>query len=152
MKLLRIIGEVQGDAYAELLRFLSLHAATFSLTMWHKATSSALDAIVRLKPYELEVREVSEWPGTRLLPGKTARLHRYRVGRDSIASLQQIATSLFSWRNFELPDDLCFYRSDGSVILETIASEDAAALHLRESELADLSNFPTIPVHREVSN
>ena len=152
MTLFRIVGDVEGSSYTELLRFMSLHAATFSLTVWHKPTGSMLDAIDQLRPYENEVREVTEWPGTRLMPGRTAQLHVYRVDAASIAELKRIATGLFDWRNYALPDDLCFYRADGTVLLETIASEDAAALHLSEQELSDLAMFPAISVRRALRN
>jgi len=152
MTLLRIVGQVEGRSYAELLKFMSVHAATFSLTMWHKPTRSMLEAIDQLRPHETEVREVTEWPGTRLMPGRTAQLHVYRVDAESIARLGRLATGLFSWRNFDLPDDLCFYRADGTVLLETIASEDAAALHLSEAEVDDLAMFPAIPVRRALRN
>ena len=152
MTLLRLVGDVDGAAYLELLKFMSLHAATFSLTMWHKPTSSMLDAIEQLRPFEAEVRVVSEWPGTRLMPGRTAQLHVYKVDAESIASLQRMAKGLYSWRNYDLPDDLCFYRADASVLLETIASEDAAALHLRDDELQDLALFPAISVRRALKN
>jgi hypothetical protein len=143
-KLVRFGREPVGDSYGELLRFALAYATTFSLTMAYKATSSMLNALNELQPFELEVREVNEWPGTRLMPGRTAQLHVYQVNPESIARLEGLASGLFSWTNWDLPEDLIFYRADGSVIVGQVASEQSAWLELRDSELADLEKFPAI--------
>jgi hypothetical protein len=41
---------------------------------------------------------------------------------------------LYGWQFPHLPDDLCFYKTDGEVLLVTIAHERDSYLQLEESE------------------
>jgi hypothetical protein len=148
-----ILGDpVDGPAYRELLQFMLSAAVSFSLTVHGRPSSSMLDALRDLKPFAIDVREVNEWPGTQLLPGFTATLYTYSTTRESIAQLARLARGLYDWQNLELPDDLCFYRADGTVILTSVAHEDHADIVLTESEERAFRAFTLIPYRRLLVN
>lgn len=54
--------------------------------------------------------------------------------------LADAATSLYAWRQPELPEDLAFLRADGSVVLATIAHERDAFMELAPHEAARASD------------
>jgi len=84
----------------------------------------------RLRAWCVEEREVSEWPGTLLL-GHSARLYSFDVTPESIDVLCEAVAGLFGWLG---PEDLAFYRNDGRVLLESIAHEADARVHLSQDE------------------
>jgi hypothetical protein len=135
-----IEAEPIGENYDQLLRFVARHADTFSLTItkFTRKSASAMAALTALKPFEIEERETSRWPGTELLPPHKATLYVFRSEPRSIEVLQAVARSLYAWQGPAMPDDLCFYRRDGSEFLTSTAHEAEADLFLVEAEYGDL--------------
>ncbi|MBN8730015.1 MAG: hypothetical protein J0L64_05690 [Acidobacteria bacterium] len=80
---------------------------------------------------------MSEWPGTLLL-GHSARLYVFDVKPESIGILCDAVAGLFGWLAPEEPEDLAFYRSDGGLLLESIAHEADARVHLSRDEWENL--------------
>jgi hypothetical protein len=128
-----------GNAYRTLLTFLSGISSQFSLVVQEQfGRTENLEAIVNaLRPYCLGSSERNEWPGTVLLYG-TASVLTYRVCPDSIALMSTAASDLYSWRQPERPEDVAFYRSSGSVVLETIVHERDARVFLTDTEVGGL--------------
>ncbi|WP_344234779.1 hypothetical protein [Kribbella hippodromi] len=58
----------------------------------------------------------------------------FRLDAESLEVLVSSASSLYDWVNPMLPEDLHFLRSDGSVVLGTVAQEDDAWLQLTPAE------------------
>jgi hypothetical protein len=85
-------------------------------------------------PHEVEVKRVSEWPGTRLSDSGTAELRRYRISQDFLGVLKRQTDSLFGWLAPVLPEDLCFYRGNGSCLLTTTSHERDAYFDIAEAE------------------
>jgi hypothetical protein len=83
----------------------------------------------------IDVREQSEWPGTRLF-GHTASVTHFDLNDESVALLKSVSNSIFGWRTPKLPEDLCLLREDESVWLGSISHERDAWLEVTESELA----------------
>lgn len=139
----RIVREPVGPEYDHLVGFLARLGNTFSLvlTRFSKKSASAAAVITRLHPYAVSSREVGSWPGTELLPPWTGTLHTFRADADALAILRTSARRLYAWHGPDLPDDLCFYRSDGSPLLVTTAHENESELHLTEVELRELRDL-----------
>jgi hypothetical protein len=98
------------------------------------------------KPYLRSVADESEWPGTQL-SGHTATVYRYQLSVDFLALLKTRSRGLFDWvstwnSNRELPEDMAIYRSDGSVLLGSIAHECEAWLELTPDEYRQASDLP----------
>jgi hypothetical protein len=91
-----------------------------------------------LSPYLIEMNDVSEWPGTRLVGGHTVELRLYRFEPPVKDLLQFIVNGLFDWENPELPDDPHLLRADGSTWLGCIAHEEDAWLELTTMEFVEL--------------
>lgn len=135
-----IEGPVARTDFETLLSFAATRASTFSLVVRDPAVldDHAKRVLDDLSPYKAHEADVSEWPGTRLV-GNTARLVHYRVADESIQLLRSASESLYEWVVPSLPEDLCFYRPDGAVLLGSISHEAAAFLDgLTEADKAEL--------------
>ncbi len=63
----------------------------------------------------------NEWPGTRLI-GHLATVSFFRVRAESIRVLSSVSR-LYAWLAPDHPEDLAFYRSDGSCCFASISHE-----------------------------
>ena len=99
-------------------------------------------AVIRdLQPHLLSETDESDWPGTKLEDGRTARVYRYRLHPEVLDVVTAATDHLYGWRLPELPEDIALHRGDGSVFLATVTREEWAALTLDDDErdaLADL--------------
>jgi hypothetical protein len=98
-----------------------------------------------LKESLVEIADQMEWPGTKLTRS-SARVHWYRVTPELIAALRVRVSSLYEWLPPDLPEDLAFYRPDGSPLLGTSSHERFVFVNLTgkevdefEQEVPDLS-------------
>src|SRR5262245_53963253 len=109
------------EAYRGLLRFALTHSATFSLVTRHDLkTNSAHDRCLDdLRPFLLDEREVSEWPGTQI--DGTATLRRYKAVPAALEALYGAVKGLYRWVQPARPEDLAFYDAQGRCWLESTA-------------------------------
>jgi len=96
------------------------------------------DALSRLGASSLGITLADHWPGTNLIKHQ-ASLYSYRVDNNLRRTLKSVASGLFDWIHPALPEDPCFFRPDGTVILTTIAHERDAYLTLTDAESSVLS-------------
>jgi hypothetical protein len=81
--------------------------------------------------YKLEMK--SEWPGTILLHDQVP-VYTYFLVPENLAILKKSATRLYQWQRPNLPDDLCFLRSDETPWLVNIAHENDGYFEISEQE------------------
>jgi hypothetical protein len=129
---------LEGDLYAALLRSAGNVSFTIGMVirsdkvaLWPRATS----LLAALEPYALRIEQVTEWPGTQLIGGRTSRRHLFRLTTDSIDLVLAASTTIFDWINPGLPEDLHLLRRDGSTVLGSIAQENAVWLEVDGDEL-----------------
>ncbi|MFT4050592.1 MAG: hypothetical protein QM648_12250 [Solirubrobacterales bacterium] len=132
--------EPSAETYLSLLRlaeYLGGSGSLVSRTIKSIAPGGE-DFADHLDDLGCEKQAVSEWPGTKLLGGDTATLRRFPCDLAHLEALREATTALFGWLSPDLPEDLCLYRSDGTVWLSTISHERDAVLTVTASELARL--------------
>lgn len=143
-----ILDEVTGPSYDAMLDFCSARGVQCSLVV--RDDDRERDGIVsflhRARPYFDSVAARAEWPGTKL-SGHTASVYRYNLSGSFVSLLKMSARGLFDWNamknvSSELPEDLAIYRSDGSVLLGSIAHECDAWLELTAEEYRAISSLP----------
>lgn len=76
----------------------------------------------RLEPSLSVMKEESEWTGTRLLNG-TAEVYYYHTDENAKGIIKEVANSLYSWIQPELPEDLSFIKK-GRAWLVTVSHEE----------------------------
>ena len=125
------------SGYNVLLLTLWPLSSEFSLTVQAQLGLSepARRVLKELSPW-LRAKETTDtWPGT-CLHGAVAEVYSFEAADSCLKVLSESAESLYDWVQPELPEDLALYRTDGSVLLESTAHEEAATVHLLDSEAA----------------
>lgn len=139
---------LDSELYRSLLQSAASFATVIGLIVRSDKvvlTPRAVGLLRALEPYLIRSERVAEWPGTRLMGGRTSLRHRYRLTPESLAAVLAAADDMFAWVNPELPEDLHLLRTDGTTVLGSIAQEDAVWLELAEDELTELlTNAPAI--------
>jgi hypothetical protein len=79
-----------------------------------------------------------EWPGTILLADE-ALVYWHHVAPGPQRVLEELATHLFEWVHPAAPEDPCFFRAHGRVILVTTSHEGDSYLMLTEPEFQALT-------------
>lgn len=139
--------EPVGWRYDALLGFLLGKASQATVVIDTTSRPENRETFARvlkaLEPAVLERRRADSWPGTELgpsndLPGHELLVLRYEA--ELAEQLRRIARCLYSWQAPLLPEDLTFYRPDGSVLLGSIGHEFEAWISFDESELAELKS------------
>ena len=134
-----ILDEPTGETYRDLLRYSLNFCDTFLLVVRRsiQVAATAQEVLDRLTAFQLSRTEESEWPGTQLLD-ESATVYRFKWCDESFALLERFSKGLFSWKQPELPEDLCLIRTDGSPWLVIIAHERDSYLELSADEKIDL--------------
>jgi hypothetical protein len=97
--------------------------------------------LAELHPYLIAVSRTAEWPGT-ILYGDEADVFRYRVSSGLERELKQMEC-LWGWIHPDAPEDPCFFRADGELLLVTTSHERDAYMLLAEEEYEALRrDFP----------
>lgn len=136
----RLRPSMSPSDYGLLLKILSGFATEGSLVVRSGVglEPGAHAFLEKLRPWITNQGLVSAWPGTEL-DEPTARLIRFRVDAASLELLLDSTDSLFDWLQPSLPEDLCFYRTDNSLVLGSTAHEQDAFLLLTPQEAALLT-------------
>jgi hypothetical protein len=106
--------EPSGSAYQELLEFCGSRCivATLVIRELDWLEEDAIAVMERLRPFQIEIAERSEWAGTRLIE-HTATVYTYGVDEALVNALQTLASGLYAWQQPHRPEDLVRLRSNG---------------------------------------
>ena len=105
------VADLVGSAYSELLTAARWFASMFGLVMTlPTCTDSPLVALLR--PWLLGTREVSEYPGTTLMRGHSARVAYYEYTGAVADLLDRHTTGMPEWQYPGIPDDPHWLRAD----------------------------------------
>ncbi len=141
MRAYSFVEEPRGDGYRALVHFIADSGATAGLVLREHRNSvnaSAADLLDALAPFVVRDERVASWPGTQLA-AHTARLVRFALTPETAGILRERAEGLYGWLQPDLPEDLCAWRGDGSLLLASIAHERDGWLELEPVEFDSLS-------------
>lgn len=132
-----LAAEPRGNAYLEFLAAAERFCVSGALIIhpgkpYH---ANAMDVIAALGDDLVSTRTVAEWPGTRLADGFDATRHDFRLTPHVLHLLRDRARGLFDWNMPDLPDDLSFWRADGTVWAGSTAHEKDAFIDISSEEL-----------------
>ncbi len=136
----RIASEPRGPAFEALLNYCAATGRHCSLvgglprSKKHQAVREQF--FEPAEPFLIAVEDVSRWPGGGILKC-TVPLWKYRLEPGLVGLLTAQAKGLYSFHQSRLPEDLAVYRSDGSVLLASVAHEHLAWMYLTAAEKAD---------------
>jgi len=139
-------AEPRGPGYSDLLYRAFPWCAALSFVVPALAAGEPLlrsgQLVIReLEPYLVSATDETEWPGTHLDGGATARVYRYRLHPEVLDVVAGATDHLFGWRPPQLPQDIALYHADGTPFLATVTQEEWAALTIDEAERAALADL-----------
>jgi hypothetical protein len=145
-----LLSEPAGSVYRDLVDFCCLLSSRMILVVRDPhidCGDSIRGHLAELRQHLVEVARVREWPGT-ILHADEAEAYSYQVTADLGELLKVRVSRLFEWIHPSAPEDPCFFRSNGQVVLVTTAHESDAYLMLTGSEFALLGrSFPDLANH-----
>ena len=139
METLNFVGDLSTEDFRAILRH-SLDICALGLFVERQGLpASEHERLFRRRcaPYVVEVREQSEWPGTRLFDS-VATVVYFDLNDKVVELLTSDKGSVFDWRWPDMPEDLCLLRMDGSVWFGSISHEHDAWLNVTPLEKEDL--------------
>jgi len=136
------------EAYFKLLELCESHRQNCSLVINSGAlpAQSAFDFVATASTFIVGDKQQTSWPGGGTLePGATCRVIYVQVCPESIGLLRKAATNLYDWVHPFLPEDLAFYRPDGSVFFAAITHEGVSFFEIDSAEMDRVkSKLPTL--------
>ena len=134
-----VVEEPIDETYRSLIYFAASVCAEFILVHQRRRKTVAVDQLLQdLAPSLVLTTEESAWPGSELALGHRATVYRFRVDPVSTEVLATAAVGLYSWTQLQRLEDPCFFRSDRSLWLATIAHERDAYFELFPAECEEL--------------
>lgn len=135
-----LTAEISGDLYRQCLRLVAAQSHEAYLIVRHSVPLSALGAriVEDMHAFERTREETTSWPGTQLLGGDSATRIVCRPDGRFLDWALSLTGALYEWGQPDLPEDLGFLRSDGSVWLASISHERDAFMDLSLEEHHDL--------------
>ncbi len=139
MTIYRFTGAVCGDDYHSLLDYAFTKCAFASLVVRRRSDLgvTATRLLGDLSEHIENVKEQSEWPGTKLMSA-TAEVYCIRLSAEVVNRLKAEANCLHNWIVPDLPEDLALLREDQTPWLASIGHEHDAWLKLNDDEAATL--------------
>jgi hypothetical protein len=145
MKCYVFVSEPAGSEYADLIDFCCSLASKMILVVRDpqiRPGDAIRQRLAKLQPYRIEALRSREWPGTILYEDEAA-VYWHHVTPGLQQCMKELASHLFEWVHPDAPEDPCFFRDDGQVVLVTISHERDAYLMLTEAEFVALEErFP----------
>lgn len=134
-KVFTLTNEPTGTVYQQLIE-TSLHFCTTALVVVRPELELSLrgvSVIRNLEPFLIGKSALTEWPGTLLYRG-FAWVSRYNLVSSCARVLEESTDSLYSWRQPDLPEDICLLRPNGDPWLVTISHERDSYLSLTKQD------------------
>jgi hypothetical protein len=144
MKCYVLSGDPCGPEYQSLVEYCCSNASDMILVVRDPTTEGGPTLerkLAQLRPHVIAVSRTAEWPGT-ILYGDEADVFRYRVSSGLEQELKQMEC-LWDWIHPDAPEDPCFFRANGEVLLVTTSHERDAYLVLTAEEYEALQR--TLP-------
>lgn len=132
-----INGDIKGDDYIELINSCFSYSYYFSLV--YKSNSLKL---LQLDRFLYRSFYSDCWPGT-ISTSDGGIVKIYLCNEDSKKELLSISDSIFSWNSCfgnQLPEDMAFYRKDGTVFFESIVHEGECLIFNNSNEAVRVIN------------
>ena len=112
-----------NETYERLIDYAIEVCQEFTLVCWSDVLSETANCVLNeLNDYLIEIKEQQSWPGTNLFQGYT-KVYYYHLNDITKEVLKNHATSLYSWVEPKLLEDLTFFKKDRKPWLISIAHE-----------------------------
>ena len=110
-----------------------------------KSNDSDKSVLEKLNDYLKEMKEQSEWAGTKLLK-HTAYVYHYHTSPEAREIIKEVSNSLYSWMQPNLPEDLSFYKSGKPWLVNTAHEKQSFILSEDKSEIDRIVNIKGLEI------
>ncbi|MGA9188190.1 MAG: stage III sporulation protein AH [Methanosarcina sp.] len=110
-----------------------------------KSNDNAKSVLEKLNDYLIEMKEQSEWAGTKLLR-HTAYVYHYHTSPEAREIIKEVSNSLYSWMQPNLPEDLSFYKSGKPWLVNTAHEKQSFILSEDKSEIDRIVNIKGLEI------
>lgn len=125
------VCDISGSEYLSLMEFCFRHSRYLALSFLHGFR--LMERLECLEPYLFKSYETDDEPW--YVRGPSAKIKIYRCTEWFKEKFLRHANSLFSWdRDNNNPEDLAFFREDGSAVLELLTHEGIVMLYNQSGE------------------
>jgi len=123
--MIRFETNLSGTAYRRLIQYAASRAPYFALADREslQRNERCMSILKRLEPFLVNVHVPHELQGRNEIAYTDGYIYVYKCCEETTAILTETADCLYAWQHPDLPEDLCFWNSDGSDFLVTIAHE-----------------------------
>ncbi len=144
---MKITREPIGEQYHMLIDFISTNCDQFFLVERDDMDVEENARLLKkeLQPNLLAIKNQSAWIGTKLLNGQTAKVHYYYLTENTKQILKKYASSLYSWTQPELLEDLTFLKNNNPWFV-TVGHEKFAYFEENSPEIEEALNELKIPL------
>lgn len=129
---------ITGETYEALLTCALKFANRLVLVTYRDRPLQAVRLLMDLTPWLQDESTAAQWPGSKLMPPRTAVLLSYRYDGDVQSVLLRHTQRLEDWGYPVLPDDPHLQRQDESVWFGSTVHEERAWLQLSDDEALEL--------------
>lgn len=135
-----VTEDISGETFASLVAYAEQRCPYFSFVIRDslRLSQKGLRVLNSLTESLLKTEETDHWPGTQLHGGRLAVVNTYRLTPETRSTLVSATTSLYGWRQPDLPEDLCFWKDDSQPWLVTISHEQDAYFETSKQEIHKL--------------
>ena len=134
------IDNISGNQYIELLEFCFQYSNYFSLTFLHPQSGTVnmrlgSEKMEQLDPYIYDSFETKDEPW--YFEGPNATIKIFYNNEKTKQIILDHTNSLYEWSTYEHrnPEDLSFFRSDGSVLFHLLEHEGLATIYNNDYEI-----------------
>jgi hypothetical protein len=141
-----ITSEPKNDVYRRLVDLAFDLCDEFILVVHEdlELNDNAKSVLEKLNDYLKEMKEQSEWAGTRL--GGYAYVHHYYTSPKAGEIIKEVSNSLYGWKQPHLPEDLSFYKSGKPWLANTAHEKLSFILSEDKSEIDRIVNIKGLEI------
>lgn len=130
-----VTSELRGKLLEDVLGVLSRYSSSMLLVVRDELglDETGVSLLLKLQPCLQEEKRTSTWPGTVILD-EQATAYRYAMNDFVLGEIVSSVSGLYDFQQPAFPEDLSFFREDGTAILSSVSHEHDAYLDLSDEE------------------
>lgn len=119
--------EIRDERYRQLIDLLKDICSVFSLSVYKDGEQSKKinNFINGLNKYKIS-KDSNE--------AQKTIMYSFKLNSESVEIIKNVTDSIYGWLQPYLPEDLCFYRNDGSVVLDSLTHHKIILINLTMEE------------------
>jgi hypothetical protein len=144
---IEFLEDLKGQLYVEFVKYAFATSSQGYFVVRDEVQKGLNIPIVleRIIPHLISIREVDEWPGTRLHGGLVAKLYGFTLAEPVMRLFLDVTDHIYGWCHPDLPEDIGFRDEQGLVLIQSTIHEHYLSMVFDRSRKAILEiQFPSL--------